>query len=286
MSNFAYINGRYCHAKNAHIHIEDRGFQFADAAYEVIPVVDYRLIDEQPHLDRMQRSLKEINIDNAPSNYLLKTIMRQLLHKNNIKNGSLYMQISRGQYPRDFAIRHDVKPTIAMTTKHINGDIFEKTKQGIAIFSMPDIRWGRCDIKTVSLLASVLAKDASKQRGGSEAVYYNDNKEITEGGSSNIFMINQDGVLITRPAGNDILNGITRQTIMYLAQIHQIRVEERVFSREELYHAKEVFVSAATAFVTPVLHIDEKPINHGKIGDFSAKIQQYMENYIFESEQY
>ena len=286
MSNFAYVNGRYCHIKDAHIHIEDRGFQFADAAYEVIPVVDYRLIDEQPHLDRMQRSLKEINISHAPSNHLLKHIMRELLSKNNIKNGSLYMQISRGEYTRDFKIRHDVKPTITMTTKHMVGDMFQKTKQGINIFSMPDIRWGRCDIKTVSLLASVLAKDASKQRGGSEVVYYNEHKEVTEGGSSNIFMINQDGVLITRPAGNDILNGITRQTILHLAQIHQIRVEERVFSLEELYNAKEVFVSAATAFATPVLHIDNKPINNAEIGDFSIKIQQYIEKYIFESEQY
>ena len=280
MANFAYINGQYCHHYKALTHVEDRGYQFADAVYEVIPVVHGKLIDEQPHLERIQRSMNEIRMVNKPKNNHIKIVTRELLHKNHVKNGAVYMQISRGVSSRDFTIPKNIKPCFVVTTKHMGKDFFNQTMQGIAAYSQADIRWGRCDIKTVALLPAVLAKDASKQKGGKEAVFVDNDGNITEGGSSNIFMVTKDNILVTRPASNHILNGITRQTIIHLAEIHQMRVEERIFSLDELQHAKEAFFSAATTFAKPILTLDEKQMGNGKAGEFTKKIHQYFANYI------
>ena len=212
MARYAYVNGRYVDHREASVHIEDRGYQLADGVYEVVGVRDGKLIDEKPHIDRLDRSLKELRIDWPVSRNTMGFILRELMRKNRLRDGLVYMQVTRGVARRDHGFpTAPVKPALVMTTKatkHIVAD----AGPGVAVKSMPDIRWERCDIKTVALLANVLAKQAAREAGAYEAWLVDDKGCVTEGASTNAWIVTQGGELVTRQTDNGILSGITRQT--------------------------------------------------------------------------
>lgn len=274
MSRVAYVNGRFVPHYEAAVHIEDRGYQFADGVYEVVLVRNEGLVDEIPHLDRLDRSLRELEIDEPMSRRALQSVMRELIRKNHIRNGLIYMQVTRGVARRDHAFPKNTKPAIVLTAKRIVPPKADAADNGVKVVTIPDIRWKRCDIKTVSLLPNVLGKQHARQNGAYEAWQVDDDGNVTEGTSSNAWIVTKDGELLTRNANEGILNGITRLTILKLAEREGLKFVERPFSVEEALNAKEAFVSSATSFVTPVTQIDEQVVGNGKAGSLSLKLRE------------
>jgi D-alanine transaminase len=275
MPRYAYVNGRYVPHGDAHVHIEDRGFQFADGVYEVVTVVDGALVDDGPHMDRLARSMAELRIPWPMSRRAMEMVMRTLVRRNGVRNGIVYLQVTRGVAARDFRFPKGAHPSLVMTTKHMarfgSPDLMEK---GVSAVTIPDIRWTRRDIKSVALLAQVLAKQAAAEAGAFEAWQVDPDGTVTEGASSNAWIVNRDGVLVTRPATNAILNGITRLRILKLAAEAGIPFEERAFTVEEAYGAREAFVSSATTFVTPVTRIDDRPVGNGVPGLLASRLRE------------
>lgn len=274
MSRVAYVNGRFVPHYEAAVHIEDRGYQFADGVYEVVLVRNEGLVDEIPHLDRLDRSLRELEIDEPMSRRALQSVMRELIRQNHIRNGLIYMQVTRGVARRDHAFPKNTKPAIVLTAKRIVPPKADAADNGVKVVTIPDIRWKRCDIKTVSLLPNVLGKQHARQNGAYEAWQVDDDGNVTEGTSSNAWIVTKDGELLTRNANEGILNGITRLTILKLAEREGLKFVERPFSVEEALNAKEAFVSSATSFVTPVTQIDEQVVGNGKAGSLSLKLRE------------
>ena len=274
MARYAYVNGRYVDHREASVHIEDRGYQLADGVYEVVGVRDGRLIDEGPHIDRLDRSLRELRIDWPVSRAALSFIMRELMRRNRLRDGLIYMQVTRGVARRDHAFpTTPVKPALVLTTKNSKrGDA--DPGPGIAIKSQPDIRWERCDIKTVALLPNVLAKQAARESGAYEAWLIDTNGCVTEGASTNAWIVTQDGELVTRQTDNGILAGITRQTLKSLCNALQLKFVERPFSLAEAMKAQEAFITSATSFVTPVVKIDGQTVGNGKVGPTSRRLRE------------
>jgi D-alanine transaminase len=274
MARYAYVNGRYVDHREASVHIEDRGYQLADGVYEVVGVRDGKLIDEKPHIDRLDRSLKELRIDWPVSRNTMGFILRELMRKNRLRDGLVYMQVTRGVARRDHGFpTTPVKPALVMTTKatkHIEAD----AGPGVAVKSMPDIRWERCDIKTVALLANVLAKQAAREAGAYEAWLVDDMGCVTEGASTNAWIVTQEGELVTRQTDNGILSGITRQTLKSICNSLQLRFVERPFTVEEAKKAKEAFITSATSFVTPVVKIDGDKVGDGKVGATARRLRE------------
>ncbi|WP_439613860.1 D-amino-acid transaminase [Reyranella sp.] len=274
MARYAYVNGRYVEHREASVHIEDRGYQLADGVYEVVGVRDGKLIDEKPHIDRLDRSLKELRIDWPVSRSALSFIIRELMRKNRLRDGLVYMQVTRGVSRRDHGFpTTPVKPALVLTTKatkHIVAD----AGAGVAVKSMPDIRWERCDIKTVALLPNVLAKQAAREAGAYEAWLLDEKGCVTEGASTNAWIVTQDGELITRQTDNGILSGITRTTLKTICNSLQLKLVERPFSLEEAKKAKEAFITSATSFVTPVVKIDGEKIADGKVGATARRLRE------------
>jgi D-alanine transaminase len=276
MSRIVYVNGRYNPWGEAHVHAEDRGFQFGDAVYEVCEVRAGRLIDETRHMDRLARSLGELKIAEPMSRGAWARVMRETIRRNRVVDGSLYLQVSRGARPRDFLFSDavDMTPTVVCVARPMKQSAREAAAQGIAVRSMADMRWGRCDIKTVMLLPASLAKESAKAIGAKEAFLIDAEGFVTEGASSNAWMIDNHGRLITRAAGNNILRGITRTTLIDLLHREGLELVERPFTLEEAKQAREVFVTSATAIVTPVIRIDDTPIGNGAPGLTASRLRE------------
>lgn len=272
MPQISYVNGHYVSHMHASVHIEDRGFQFADAVYEVIAVQHGQLVDGEGHFDRLSRSLGELGIAQPMSTGALKLVIRELLRQNRITFGSLYIQVSRGQAPRDFPFPDDLKPTLVMTVKRLKAFDFERTSKGVDVITIPDIRWKRCDIKTVSLLAGAMGKTEAVRQGAFEAWQVDADGQVTEGTSSNAWIVTGAGELITRHTDHAILGGITRQTVLKLAAAEGLKYVERSFSVTEAKAAAEAFTSSTTAFLRPVVKIDGTPVGTGQPGPFCLKL--------------
>jgi len=268
----AYVNGRYLPRREARVSIEDRGFQFADAVYEVFAVQNATLVDEAGHLDRLERSLSELTIPQPMSRKALQLVMRQLLRINRITYGGLYLQVSRGVAPRDFPAPSGLKPTLVMTVMRLKPFDPEIAKRGVRVITTHDIRWKRCDIKSVQLLAGVMAKTEAVSQGAAEAWLLNEDDMITEGSASNAWIVTDRDELITRHTDTAILGGITRQTVLKLAADNDLKYVERGFSRDEAKAAREAFTTSSTIMVRPVVQIDDAVIGSGEVGAFTSKI--------------
>ena len=278
MPRTAYVNGTYVDHRDAVVHVEDRGYQFADGVYEVIHLFRGRLIDEEPHLDRLARSLNELEMDWPMNRSALRVAMREIVRRNRFATGLLYIQVTRGVAPRDHKFPTGIRPSIVMTVRPIPEFSGEMRDHGVGVITIEDIRWARRDIKSISLLPNVLGKQAAAAAQVYEAWMYDDDGFITEGTSSNAWIITAEGRLVTRPAGHDILRGITRQEILELARELDIPFEERKFTREEAYDAREAFLSNSSHFVTPVTRIDDRVIANGEPGSLSTALHgRYVE---------
>lgn len=274
MGRYAYVNGRYVDHLAAQVHIEDRGYQLADGVYEVVGVRDGRLIDEGPHLDRLDRSLRELRIGWPIARSTISFVIRELMRRNRLRDGLVYMQVTRGVARRDHAFpTTPVKPALVMTTKNTKRLDIEPGA-GVAVKSHPDIRWERCDIKTVALLPNVLAKQAARESGAYEAWLIDGEGRVTEGASTNAWIVTPEGELVTRQTDNGILAGITRQTLKALASKLQLKLVERPFTLAEARRAKEAFITSATSFVTPVVRIDGEVVGDGKPGVAARRLRE------------
>ncbi|OJU84305.1 D-amino-acid transaminase [Shinella sp. PSBB067] len=275
MPRFAYVNGRYVRHADAAVHIEDRGFVFADAVYEVCQVRERCIVDLSRHLDRLDRSLGEIRIRPPMPRAALVGIMREVLRRNRVADGMVYLQVTRGVARRDHVFPSpEVRASLVVTAKSLDPAVSAaKYAAGIRAVTVPDNRWGRVDIKTVGLLPNVLARQQAKEAGAQEAIFVDAEGNVTEGGATNLWIVDRAGTLVTRPADHAILRGITRTTLMDVAAKLGILVEERCFSVAEMLEAREVFVTGATTICLPVVSIDGKTIANGHPGMTAQKIR-------------
>ena len=274
MDSIAYVNGSFVPLSEAKVSILDRGFLFADGIYEVAAVLDGKLVDNASHLARLKRSVGEIALELPESLERIEEIQKELVARNKLESGLVYLEVTRGaDTSRDFAFPKGVKPTLVMFTSVKDIINAPSAKSGIAVITVPDIRWERRDIKSVALLAQVLAKQAAAAVGAGEAWMIEDGK-VTEGGSSSAFIVTQDDVLVTRQNGSEILPGCTRKAVVQLAEERQLRVEERAFTIAEALAAKEAFITSASSFVQPVVSIDGKPIANGKPGPMATRLRE------------
>jgi D-alanine transaminase len=270
----AYVNGSFVPLSEAKVSVLDRGFLFADGIYEVAAVLDGKLVDSASHLARLERSVGEIGLALPESVARIEELQKELIARNQLDNGMVYLQVTRGaDKSRDFPFPTGVTPTLVMfvTVKDIVNAPSAKT--GIGVITVPDIRWERRDIKSVALLAQVLAKQAAAAVGAGEAWMIQDG-QVTEGGSSTAFILTKDDVIVTRPNSNAILPGCTRKAVVALAAERQLRVEERAFTVEEALKAKEAFITSASSFVQPVVTIDGKPVGDGKVGPMATRLRE------------
>jgi D-alanine transaminase len=275
MTRIIYVNGRYLPYSQAKVHAEDRGFQFGDAIYEVCEVRGGHLVDETRHLQRLARSLTELEMPAPMSPAALSRVIRETIRRNRVRTGIVYLQVSRGARPRDFLFPPDsVKGTVVCLARSVSLSKLEAAMQaGIAIKTMPDPRWERCDIKTVMLLPASLAKEAARKEGAKEAWFVDSDGYVTEGASSNAWIVDKDGCLITRQIDHAILRGVTRATLIDLLKRENIRFEERPFTVEEAKNAREAFVTSATNLVMPVVRVDGHVIGNGVPGILTLKLR-------------
>lgn len=274
MPRIAYVNGRYVPHADASVHIEDRGFQFADGVYEVVTIVDGKLLDVDGHLTRLTRSLKELSLAWPVKPATLRFIMGEVVRRNHAHHALLYIQITRGTAPRDFKFPKNPTPSLVVTCRRTAFQPASTLDRGVAVITLPDIRWQRRDIKSVSLLPQVLGKQKAFEAGAFEGWQVDEQGFVTEGCSSNAWIVTQDGVLVTRPASKAILNGITRLSILECARAHGVAFEERPFSVTEALGAKEAFISSASTFALPVVRIDGQPVGDGTPGPLTLRIRQ------------
>ena len=274
MDQIAYVNGSFVPLAEAKVSILDRGFLFADGIYEVSAVLDGKLVDNASHLARLVRSVGEISLALPEPLPRIEEIQHDLITRNQLESGLVYIEITRGAAAgRDFAFPTGVKPTLVMFTSVKDIVNAPSAKTGIGVITVPDIRWTRRDIKSVALLAQVLAKQAAAEAGAGEAWMIEDGK-VTEGGSSSAFILTQDDVLVTRQNSRTILPGCTRKAVIALAEERQLRVEERPFTVQEALAAKEAFITSASLFVQAVVSIDGKPVANGKPGPMAARLRE------------
>ncbi len=272
----AYINGRYLPHSAAAIHIEDRGLQLGDSIYEVVAVEQGRLRDEEEHLDRLEYSLSEIFMMMPTTRANLKFIFRELLRRNHLRNGMLYLQVTRGAHRRDHVIpKHNVKPTLIITARQTDTNaIFRRMAEGISVITLPDERWARCNIKTTQLLPNLLAKSMARERGAYEAWFVDQHGYITEGASTNAWIVTREGKICTRSLSPAILPGVTRQVILKAARQANLPIIERSFTSAEAKVAAEAFITSATAAGLPVVAIDDVAIGNGRLGPICQQIQR------------
>ncbi|MBX3497179.1 MAG: D-amino-acid transaminase [Parvibaculum sp.] len=276
MSRIAYVNGRYLRHAEAAVHIEDRGYQFSDGVYEVCGIRNGRFMDEALHLERLERSLGELRIAMPLSLAALRHILREVVRRNRISNGLVYLQVTRGVAPRDhpFPASH-VPPALVVTAKRLNeARIAAAVAKGVAVATMPDLRWARRDIKSVSLLPNILAKQAAREAGAYEAWLVDADGFVTEGSSTNAWIVDRDGRLVTRPASHDILNGVTRRVLLETAKSEGIEVIERPFTPQEAKSAREAFISASSAIIIPVVRIDGEPVGNAEPGSLTLRLRE------------
>jgi D-alanine transaminase len=275
MSRIAYVNGRYLPFHQAKVHVEDRGYQFADAVYEVCEVRAGRLVDERRHLDRLERSLNALRIRPPMARTALGVVLHEVTARNRIAHGNVYLQISRGAARRDLPFPQDVTPSIVVTARSLNRTRIEAlAAQGITVVSVPDNRWGRVDIKTVGLLPNVLARQNALDRGARDAWFVDQTGRVTEAASANAWIVTADGKLVTRNSDHAILGGITRAVVFEAVKGMNLHIEERPFTLDEAYRAREAFVTSATQIVMPVVRLDDRPIGDGKPGPIAAALRR------------
>jgi D-alanine transaminase len=281
MSRIAYVNGRYLPLRQAMVHVEDRGYQFGDAVYEVCEVRQGRLIDERRHLGRLKRSLDELQIKLPMSPVALGIVLREVIARNRIGYGIVYLQVSRGVARRDHAFpTPEVPPSVVVTARPLNALRNEAlAAAGIAVASVPDNRWGRVDIKTTGLLPNVLARQAAIAQGARDAWFVDKDGMVTEAASANAWIVTQAGRVVTRPADHGILKGITRTVLFDVIKAQGLSVEERAFALLEAYAAREAFVTAASQIVLPVVRIDGHDIGEGKPGPVATSLRRAFHEY-------
>lgn len=280
MPRYAYVNGRYTRHDDACIHIEDRGFQFADGVYEVIWIAEGRRVDEEMHLDRLDRSLREIGLEPPHPRPVLRAIMDELLRRNRLRNALLYIQITRGSAPREHAFPASSTPTVVMTVRPPRRPPVEAVTRGVGVVTIEDIRWKRSDIKSVALLPNVLGKQAAKRAGAFEAWQVDADGYVTEGTSTNAWIVSSDDKLVTRPADERILDGVTRRTVMRLAEARGLDVEQRAFTLSEAHAAVEAFLTSTSSYVLAVTHIDGEPVGEGAPGPITRDLIGCYEDYV------
>jgi D-alanine transaminase len=276
MSRIAYVNGRYLPRNDAKVSVEDRGYQFADGVYEVCEVRGGHLVDEGRHMARLARSLGELQIARPMSPAALKIVLRETVRRNRVRNGIVYVQVTRGVARRDFPFpSRNTRPSLVVTARSNDLDQLEHiAADGIAVVTVPDMRWQRVDIKSVALLPNVLAKQAAREQGAREAWLTDAQGRITEGASSNAWIVNREGKLITHPLGHDILPGITRSVVIDVIKAQGFAFEERAFTVEEAYAAREAFVTSASQTVLPVVSINGRPVGNGAPGLISTALRR------------
>jgi D-alanine transaminase len=279
MPRHAYVNGRFVPHDSAVVHIEDRGFQFADGIYEVVAIVEGRLLDEEGHLQRLSRSLGEIRLNWPVKPPTLKLLMRELVQRNRVRNGLLYLQISRGVAKRDFGFPVEAAPTLVMTCRSGRFQTRSQVEQGVAVVTLPDIRWSRRDIKSVALLPQVLGKQQARESGAFEGWLVDPDGMVTEGCSSNAWIVlaggRAGGRVVTRPPSNRLLNGITRLSLLDICRsLPGLSVEERPFTVAEARQAEEAFLSSAGTFVIPIVRIDGEPVGNGRPGPVAVQLRR------------
>ncbi len=273
MDPIAYVNGSFVPLADARVSVLDRGFLFADGIYEVSAVLEGKLVDNEAHLARLKRSVGEIALPLPETLVRIEEIQHELITRNELNEGVVYIQVTRGAAPRDFVFPKGARPTLVMFTQVKNLLNAPAATNGISVITVPDIRWERRDIKSVGLLAQVLAKQAAAEAGCQEAWMIEDGK-ITEGGSSSAFILTKDDVLVTRPNSSAILPGCTRKAVIALAEERQLRVEERPFSVDDALAAKEAFITSASSFVQGVVSIDGRPVGGGKPGPMTIRLRE------------
>jgi D-alanine transaminase len=273
MSRIVFLNGSFLPIEEAKVPFMDRGFMFGDGIYEGVGVLGGRLIDNDAHLERLERSLREIRIANPYTRTEWTHLQEELARRNGMEEGFIYFQVTRGVAERDFMFPENVAPTVAMFTQAKAIAAAPAAQTGIAVITVPDMRWKRRDIKSINLLAQVLAKQAAKEAGAQEAWMVEDGF-VTEGGSSSAFIITKAGRIVVRPLSNAILPGITRRSLLALSEEHGIGLEERLFTVEEAYEASEAFLTSASNFVLPVVAIDGRPVADGKPGPITRKLRE------------
>jgi D-alanine transaminase len=283
MASIAYLNGAYLPLSEAKVSVLDRGFLFADGIYEVSAVLDGHLVDNQSHLTRLERSLGEISLPLPEPMSRIEQIENELIARNEIKEGIVYMQVTRGEAPRDFAFPKAPTPTLVMFTQAKTIIDAPSAKTGVAVKTLPDIRWARRDIKSIGLLAQVLAKEEARAQGYQEAWMVEDGL-VTEGGSSSAFIVTKDNVLVTRPNSQALLPGCTRKAILALAAERSIRIEERAFTVAEALGAAEAFFTSASTFVMPVVRIDDQVIGNGTPGPVTGRLREIYIDFVRRSE--
>ncbi|WP_417449266.1 D-amino-acid transaminase [Kordiimonas sp.] len=282
MSRISYVNGAYVRHMNAVVHIDDRGYQFADAVYEGITVRHGRMVDLEPHLDRLWRSMGELRIAPPMLRRPMRFVFREVIRRNRIENGFLYIQISRGVARRDHAFpAAPLQASLIVTLKRLDVDgIIRRAEVGVKAFSEDDIRWGRCDVKSTSLLPNILAKQSAKEKGGFEAVLVDVQGFVTEGSSTNMWIVRRDGVVQTRSTADNILPGITRATLMRLARELQIKVVEEAFTLKDAKGAAEMFLSSSTGCATPIVELDGQKIGDGTPGPVATRLVEAYRKYM------
>jgi len=275
MSRIAYVNGRYVRHDDASVHIEDRGYQFADGVYEVCEIRDGFIIDETRHLDRLERSLRELAIRMPMARAALKMVIREVVRRNRVRDGLVYLQVTRGVARRDHAFPpSDTPRALVVTSKSISrakGDA--RAAEGVGVITVPDNRWERVDIKSVGMLPNAIAKQKARDAGAYEAWFVDRDGFVTEGASTTAWIVTKDGALVTRPNGNDILPGITRITATEVARRQGLKVEERKFTVEEAKGAREAFITAASTIVMPVVRIDGATLANGHPGSIATELR-------------
>jgi D-alanine transaminase len=275
MSRIAYVNGRYVAHSEACVHIEDRGYQFADGVYEVCEVARGYIVDMKRHLDRLNRSLTELSIDWPMARAAFEIVVAEVVRRNRVKNGLVYLQVTRGVASRDFLFPADTRPSVVVTARKVDPAAAQKRAEGgINVITVPENRWDRVDIKSVGLLPNVLAKQKAKEAGAQEAWFVDVEGNVKEGGSSNAWIVTKDGSLVTRPAEHGILRGITRTTLFDVAAKLGLKIEERGFSVAEAKAAREAFISSATTIAMPVVEIDGQPIANGHPGSVALSLRR------------
>jgi D-alanine transaminase len=275
MPRIAYVNGRYVAHSTAAVHIEDRGYQFADGVYEVCEVARGYIVDMTGHLNRLDRSLRELSIGWPITRKALEIVMGEVVRRNRVRNGLVYLQVTRGVAPRDHVFPSaDVRPALVVTSKRTDPEAaLKRAEKGLNVITVPENRWDRVDIKSVGLLPNVLARQQAKEAGAQEAWFVDTDGMVKEGAATNAWIVTRDGILVTRPAEYGILRGITRTTLFDVCRSLGLTIEERGFTVAEAMAAREAFITAASTVVMPVVAIDGAPVANGHPGSIALSLR-------------
>jgi len=280
MSRITYVNGRYLPHRRALVHVEDRGYQFADAVYGVIEGGRGKLVDEAPHLARLGRSMRELEMAPPMGEAALKAVLREVVRRNGVEHGLLYLQVSRGTAPRDFPFPKKARPSLVVSARRPRALDPRLIEEGVGVITIPDIRWARPDIKTVGLLPNALGKQQARETGAYEAWQVDRDGNVTEGTSTNAWIVTAAGELVTRQADHSILNGVTRMGVLQLLKAEGVPLVERPFSVAEAKAAREAFLTSTTNFILPVVAIDGAPVANGHPGTLTRRLRALYDAFV------